>query len=205
MMTVAIAILAKAPQPGLAKTRLAPLLGARGAARAQRGFTLHTLRTAREAALGPVTLWCAPDVTHRFFRALAGRCSLTCRAQPPGDLGDRMRHVVDTHFAAGPEQPLLLMGTDCAVLTAVHLRQAADALRAQAAVLIPAEDGGYVLLGLKRPVPGLFDGVAWSTDRVLAQTRDRLRTAGVRWMELPTLWDVDEPADWQRLQRLDTA
>ena len=69
------------------------------------------------------------------------------------------------------------------------------------AVLIPAEDGGYVLIGLRRPCPAVFEGVAWSTGGVLAQTRDRLRDAGLRWHELPTLWDVDTPDDWARWQR----
>ena len=69
-------------------------------------------------------------------------------------------------------------------------------------MLIPAEDGGYVLLGLRRPLPQVFEGIAWSTPQVLAQTRDRLRSAGASWTELEPLWDVDEAADWLRLQRL---
>ena len=70
------------------------------------------------------------------------------------------------------------------------------------AVLIPAEDGGYVLIGLRRPLPEVFKGVAWSTPRVLAQTEAQLRAAGASWRLLPALWDVDEPADWQRWQAL---
>ena len=88
------------------------------------------------------------------------------------------------------------------MLTPAHLQQAADALQDHDAVLIPAEDGGYVLLGLRRPLPQVFDGVAWSTPHVLAQTRAQLAAAGARWVELPALWDVDEPADWARLQAL---
>ena len=195
----AVAVLAKAPVPGLAKTRLAPLLGAAGAARAQRGFTLATLATARAASTGPLTLWCAPDAGHRFFRALAARRGVPLRAQPAGDLGARMGGIVAAHFASPLRaQPLLLVGTDCPVLAPAHLQQAADALRDHDTVLIPAEDGGYVLIGLRRPLPGVFAGVDWSTERVLEQTRDRLRAAGARWQELPALWDVDEPADWRR-------
>jgi glycosyltransferase A (GT-A) superfamily protein (DUF2064 family) len=69
-------------------------------------------------------------------------------------------------------------------------------------VLIPAEDGGYVLLGLRRPLPPVFEDMAWSTPQVLAQTRARWRAAGRQLAELPALWDVDEPADWDRLQHL---
>jgi len=65
---------------------------------------------------------------------------------------------------------------------------------------VPAEDGGYALIGLRRPVPDIFNGIEWGSDRVLAQTRERLRVRGLRWGELETLWDVDRPADWLRLQ-----
>jgi glycosyltransferase A (GT-A) superfamily protein (DUF2064 family) len=100
------------------------------------------------------------------------------------------------HCAQGP---LLLIGTDCPVLQPVHLRQAAVALLDSAdAVLQPAEDGGYVLVGLRRPQPALFLGMTWSTDRVLADTRARAREAGLRVHELDTLWDVDRPEDLAR-------
>ena len=198
----AVAIMAKAPVPGLAKTRLIPLLGAAGAARAQRGFVLRTLQTVRAASTGPLTLWCAPDVYHRFFTALQRTCGVVCAAQAEGDLGQRMRAAMDHHFAQTPQTPWLVVGTDCPALTPAHLQQAAYALQQHDAVLIPAEDGGYVLLGLRRPMPKVFERVDWSTPRVLAQTRERLLEAGARWLELPTLWDVDEPADWLRWMSL---
>ena len=196
----AVAVMAKAPVPGLAKTRLMPLLGAAGAARAQRGFALHTVATVRHASLGPLTLWCAPDASHRFFRALQRRHGVPCQPQPAGDLGHRMATAMAAHFQTHPRMPLVIVGTDCPVLTPRHLQQAADALQQSDAVLIPAEDGGYVLIGLARPVPAVFERVDWSTDRVLAQTHKRLRLAGATWQDLPALWDVDEPADWQRWQ-----
>lgn len=194
----AVAVLAKAPVAGLAKTRLAPLLGAAGAARAQRGFVLQTLATARAASTGALTLWCAPDAAHRVFRALAQRHGVVAVAQPGGDLGHRMTTALLQHFAQRRHTPLLIIGTDCPALTPGHLQQAADALQGADVVLIPAEDGGYVLVGFRRPVPEVFSQVAWSTPQVLAQTRERLRAVGASWVELETLWDVDEPADWLR-------
>ena len=198
----ALAILAKAPVSGLAKTRLIPLLGAAGAARAQRRFTLNTLHLAHQAAPGAVTLWCAPDATHRFFRALRRVNRTVCINQPPGDIGARMLHAFKQHFADQAKLPLLLVGTDCPLLAPGHLQQAAEALKEHDVVLIPAEDGGYVLIGMRVLVPQVFEGIAWSTPLVMAQTRDQLRRAGVSWLELPPLWDVDEPADWLRLQRV---
>lgn len=199
----ALAVLAKAPLPGLAKTRLIPALGPAGAARAQRLFTRRTLHMARQAALSPLTLWCAPDPAQRFFRALQRTYGVACEAQPDGDLGARMQHACEHHFARHPDLPMLLLGTDCAVLAPGHLQQAALALLSHDVVLIPAEDGGYVLIGLHRLLMQVFENISWSTPQVMAQTRERLSGAGLSWHEMDTLWDVDEPADWQRLQQLE--
>jgi rSAM/selenodomain-associated transferase 2/rSAM/selenodomain-associated transferase 1 len=196
----AVAVLAKAPVAGLAKTRLAPALGLAGAARAQRRFALQTLHCARAAALGPIALWCAPDTQHRFFRAVRSQVD-TCQAQAGGDLGARMGHAFKSHLARQPHLPLLLVGTDCPALAPGHLQQAAQALQNKDVVLIPAEDGGYVLIGMRRWVPEALEGITWSTDQVLLQTRQQLKACGASWAELKALWDVDEPADWERLQR----
>lgn len=201
-VTAAVAVVAKAPVAGLAKTRLIPILGATGAARAQRRFTLDTMHLAHQAGLGPVTLWCAPDTAHRFFRALRRVAGAVCIKQPPGDIGARMLHAFEQHFVQHANLPLLLVGTDCPMLAPGHLQQAAMALNEHDVVLIPAEDGGYALIGMRVLVPQVFESIAWSTPQVMAQTRDQLRGAGVPWLELPALWDVDEPADWQRLQGL---
>jgi rSAM/selenodomain-associated transferase 2/rSAM/selenodomain-associated transferase 1 len=198
----AVAVMAKAPQAGFAKTRLIPLLGAAGAARAQRRFTLDTLHTARSFAPKAVTLWCAPHTQHRFFHAVHQTTGVACQAQSEGDLGHKMQVIVAQHFSQPAAAPLLIMGTDCPLLSPGHLQQAAAALAQHDVVLIPAEDGGYVLIGLRRSVPKVFENITWSTSQVLAQTRQQLRLAGASWHELPALWDIDEPADWQRLASL---
>lgn len=195
---VQVAVFAKAPVAGLAKTRLIPALGPRGAARLQRQLTRDTLRMALGAGLGPVTLWCAPDARHRFFRALEACAGVACRTQPEGDLGRRMHAAFEWHCADGP---LLVIGTDCPPLAPAHLRQAAHALLGGAdAVFQPAEDGGYVLVGLRQPQPALFSGIAWSTEAVMAQTRQRAQATELRVVELQTLWDLDRPADLARWQ-----
>jgi rSAM/selenodomain-associated transferase 1 len=199
---VQVAVLGKAPIAGLAKTRLIPALGAQGAARLQRQLTLDALRAAREANLGAVTLWCAPDARHRFFRALHKTTGLVCRAQPGGDLGQRMHAAFELHCARGP---LLVTGTDSPPLTPAHLRRAAQALiDGDEAVFYPAQDGGYVLVGLRRPQAALFRDIAWSTDAVMHQTRERAAGSGLRIREFETLWDVDDPSDldhWREYQR----
>lgn len=198
MHGVQVAVLAKAPIAGLAKTRLIPALGARGAARLQRQLTCNSVRCALNAGLGPVTLWCAPHAQHRFFRALHRTTGVNCLVQSSGDLGDRMHTAFRLHCASGP---LLLIGTDCPVLRPSHLREAARALiDGDDAVFYPAEDGGYVLVGLRWPQATLFDGMTWSTADVMSETRARARSLSLRLREFETLWDVDVPDDQARLE-----
>jgi hypothetical protein len=84
-------------------------------------------------------------------------------------------------------------------LSAKHLRQAAQSLNEHDAVVVPAEDGGYVLIGLRHPSPEVFMGIDWGTDSVMAQTRQRLAALNWRWSEPALLWDVDRPDDLPRL------
>ena len=194
---VAIAILAKAPVPGAVKTRLVMLLGVDGAASLQDRFIHRTVETAAQAATGPITLWTDPDDRHPVFRTLAERYSLTLARQPSGDLGARMLAAI-----VQANGPALVIGTDCPTLTAVHLHDCAAALRSGAeVVVIPADDGGYVLIGMRRPIPALFADMPWSTDAVLTETRRRLTHLGLPWREPAQLWDVDRPTDVRRMQR----
>ncbi len=198
---VTVAVLTKAPLAGQAKTRLAPTLGPAGAARAHRALVLRTLRTVAQAGL-PMRLWCAPTSDQRFFRALARAHGLALASQPEGDVGVRM-HAAFVDHARCSAEPMLLIGTDCPAFDAAHLQEAARRLLAgDEAVFTPAEDGGYVLVGLRRPVAALFEAVSWSTAEVMSQTRAHLQRLGLRFSEMPTLWDVDRPADWQRWQAL---
>ena len=198
LQSVQIAIMAKAPIAGLAKTRLIPMLGASGAARLHRRLTRMTLACALDARLGEVTIWCTPDSRHRFFRAMRRTAGVDLLVQSGGDLGDRMHTASRLHCARGP---VLIVGTDCPVLCPEHLREAARALVAgDDAVFYPAEDGGYALVGLRSPQPTLFADIAWSTGTVMSDTRARARAQGLRIREFETLWDVDLP---EQLERLD--
>ncbi|THF62651.1 TIGR04282 family arsenosugar biosynthesis glycosyltransferase [Pseudothauera rhizosphaerae] len=194
---VDVAVLARAPTPGMAKTRLIPALGAEAAARLHRRLVIRSLGTACAARLGgSVTLWGTPSLSHRFFRAL-GKRGVSCREQPSGDLGVRMQYAL----ACSLPRPVLLIGTDCPGMTAGHLRAAARSLiEGKDAVILPAEDGGYVLIGLRSAAhASLFDGVPWGTSQVMEATRQRLRQLRYAWAEPAMLWDVDTPADLARL------
>jgi uncharacterized protein len=191
---IAIAVLSKAP--GSAKTRLRPVLGAEGSAALQTRLIARTLATALAAGTGPVTLWAAPDETHPAFRSIVLRPGLTLARQPEGDLGRRME------VALASACPALVVGTDCPALTHDHLRDAAQALRSGVdVVLIPVDDGGYALIGARNLHPQLFADMAWGTATIMADTRRRMIDLGLSWRELEQLWDVDVPADLERLRR----
>ena len=192
---VGIAILAKAPVPGLAKTRLIPHLGAQGAASLQGWLLRRTVMAALDASVGPVTLWCTPDMQHPDFMACLAYGPITLRHQPEADLGVRMW----TAIAESPSSGSLVIGTDCAVLTPEFLRKAAAALEHNRAVVAPAEDGGYVLIGLREASMSVFSRIDWSTDQVMLQTRQRLDAHYVPWAQLETLWDIDRHEDFERL------
>jgi rSAM/selenodomain-associated transferase 1 len=195
--TVAIAVLAKAPLAGFAKTRLIPVLGAQGAALLQARLIAHAVATACAAAIGPVTLWVTPDEHHPALQAIAAECAVTLVRQRDGDLGARMLAALEA--ANGPT---LVIGTDCPALTLDHVRTAADILRSGSdAVVIPAEDGGYVLIGMRAAQPALFCDMRWSTSGVMAETRRRLERLAISWREPFTLWDVDVPTDLDRLRQ----
>ncbi len=195
--SVAIAIMAKAPIPGLTKTRLIPSIGAHAAAVLQERMTARAVETAVEAGIGPVTLWCAPDPTHRSFRELLTRHQITLKRQPEGDLGTRMLAAM-----TDADRPTLLIGADCPVLTCANLRAAARSLADADVVLIPAEDGGYVLIGARAAQPRLFSGITWGTPAVLQETKARISALQLTAAELPSLWDLDTEADLARFERL---
>ena len=193
---VAVAVLAKAPIAGFAKTRLIPVLGARGAAVLQERLVERAVETACAAAIGPVTLWTTPDESHPVFQSIGAHLGITLARQADGDLGARMLAAITAANTC-----VLLIGSDCPALTLDHLRAAADVLRDRApAVVIPAEDGGYALIGVRTPEPALFSDMPWSTPLVMNETRRRLRTLGLTWHEPVTLWDVDLPQDLERMR-----
>lgn len=189
-MNIRIVILTKAPLPGLAKTRLIPALGEQGAARLAERMLHHTLSEAVATDLGPVELCVAPSADLACWQDLPAGVELT--GQGDGDLGQRMAAIAERVTAV---QPLLLIGTDCPALTRERLCAAASALARSDAVMIPANDGGYVLLGLKRFDPALFNQIPWSTDQVADLTRQRIAVLGWRLVELDMLYDIDEPED----------
>lgn len=193
-------VFARAPIPGQAKTRLIPALGQAGAAELHARLVQHTLNHAVAAGVGPVTLWCAPDDKHPFFAECAREFGIDLQVQQGDNLGRRMAHALACSLRTF--RYVLLIGTDCPTLGSATLRDAARRLKENtSAVFVPAEDGGYALIGVRDCVPSVFDGIAWGSDSAMAQTRRHLRAQDIRWQELPLHADIDTPHDLQRLKQ----
>lgn len=193
-----VVVFAKAPLPGAVKTRLAPLLGAEAAAALHARLVEHTLATACTSGIGPVELCCAPHTDDPFFNHCSSRYPISLACQAEGDLGARMQSAFTRMLPHAGS--VILIGSDCPALTVSHLQQAAQALAGgNDAVLVPAEDGGYALIGLTRCDDLLFHDIEWGGAAVLSSTRERLQRLRWRWIELETLWDIDRPEDYQRL------
>ncbi len=191
--TCKVIVFAKAPVAGFAKTRLARVIGNQAAANLAARMLSETVAQAVAAKLGPVELCCTPDTTHAQFSLEKQTHALVLSSQGEGDLGQRMCRAFER--ALQEHSRVLLIGTDAPDLQATQLIEAAYALSGHGAVFAPAHDGGYVLIGLSRAMPGLFEGIAWSTSQVMAQTRRKLAAIGESYFELPAFHDVDEAAD----------
>jgi rSAM/selenodomain-associated transferase 1 len=199
----ALLVFAKAPLAGAVKTRLAAAIGAERAAAVYRALLETTLACAAAARAAGIVdrieLWCTPDADHPHLRSLAERHAASRHRQPDGDLGLRMRAAFAD--ALPRVSSVLLVGTDCPALQPGHIAAAATALATHDAVVVPAEDGGYVLVGARRPLP--FANVRWSTPHALADTLAGFAQAGLACARLAPLWDVDDAADlarWEDLQ-----
>jgi uncharacterized protein len=196
-----VLIFAKAPIPGQVKTRLIPALGASGAAELATELLERLVRRLATVRLAPVELWCSPDPDHSQFRGLADAWGVSLHTQHGADLGERLENAADD--ALRRAKAVLLVGADIPELDAAYCARALGALERAESVLGRAEDGGYVLLGLKARAPSIFRGMPWGGDRVGAMTKRRIEQLGWRCEELETLWDLDRPDDLARYRRLD--
>jgi rSAM/selenodomain-associated transferase 1 len=197
MSETRIIIFAKAPQPGLAKTRLIPALGPEGAAALARRMLETTLERALGAQVGPVELRVTPAISDPAWRGIPIPDGVEVSAQGEGDLGARLARATQSGLELSPA--VMLIGCDCPELDSTALRQAAQALRGFDVVIHPTADGGYALLGLRRFHPRLFSDIPWSTSSVAHRT---IQEVGVLQWSLQVaamLNDIDEPADLSRV------
>jgi rSAM/selenodomain-associated transferase 1 len=192
-----IVIFAKEPRAGFSKTRLIPALGAQGAAALAKLLLDRMLQAAIASEVGVVELCVTPWASEEVWHQMGVPESVLLTDQGDGDLGVRMARVAKR--VVGARESVLLVGTDCPQMDAGQLKTAALALQGADATLIPALDGGYVLLGLNQYDASVFSGIAWSTSSVAAATQERLQALHWQVQTLAPLHDIDEPSDLQYL------
>ena len=196
-------VFAKLAQAGRVKTRLATTIGSDRALRVYRRLLAATLRLALRSPVerrewrfdaAPGAL---PARDAALLRRLANRGWIIA-PQQGRDLGERMAQAIESGLEAG--DAVVLIGADCPVFETADIGAAFDALKQSDAVFAPAEDGGYVLVGMSRAMPELFEAMPWGSDQVMTQSLARLESSGASVTLLRRLWDVDVEADLARFE-----
>src|SRR5688572_14062427 len=185
------------PELGKVKTRLAATVGDENALKVYEALLEYTKVITQDLPCRKV-LYYADKITEKdrwpdgiYDKAL----------QPEGDLGLKMETAFSEAFQEGARQ-VVLIGSDCYELTSEILDEAYKQLKTKDAVIGPATDGGYYLLGFSRPDYSVFLHKNWSTNTVFQDTVNDLETNGFSWSELPVLNDVDEEKDLGELRKL---
>lgn len=190
-------IFAKAPWPGHAKTRLIPRLGEEGATNAHKALVNQAVETALATKHLSIEIHC--NAYHPFFTRLSRRFKISCKKQIQGHLGQKIFNALSESNGK-----TLLMGSDCAGIQSTHLIQCEQALNNHDMVFLPAEDGGYGLVGVKNKhiahLNNIFEEIDWGSHKVMMQTRQQLKNFGISYCEPAIIWDVDNPDDFDRWQ-----
>jgi len=194
-----ILVFAKAPVEGRVKTRLASSIGDEAALRFHVQMLERTLEMVCKYRLASVELHVSGSPEHPLIQSLAKQYSIRVRLQQGNDLGQRMHHALEQSLLGS--HYCVLIGIDCPAMNVDYLANAFTALvRGQDAVLGPAEDGGYVLIGARQLSRDWFSDIVWGSRHVFEQSRQKIMANGAQLEELQTLWDVDQIADFQRWQ-----
>lgn len=183
-------VFARNPVPGRVKTRLIPALGAEAATRLYTTMLERTLNTA--TALGIDLALCCDELGAACAH-YANKAGATLQRQQGSDLGERMQHAFDRELQTTSHA--VLIGTDCPGITTDYIESAFTALQSHDAVIGPAMDGGYVLIGLNQPRQALFKAIDWGTNAVLDQTRERYHQLSLKVFELEARHDIDTADD----------
>jgi rSAM/selenodomain-associated transferase 1 len=195
-MIAAVAILARAPRPGHAKTRLTPPFTAEAAAQVARACLVETLRRFPRATAIPFTLFLDGDLDDALLD-MARAAGVAIAPQGDGDLGTRLAAAFRSLRARGAEA-VVAIGADSPTLDPGRIGEAVAALTQCDLVLGPAEDGGYYLIGMRGDRDGIFEGIPWSTGRTLDATLARARSLGLTTRLLASHYDIDDAATLAR-------
>ena len=196
-----IILFAREPILGQVKTRLHPAIGQAGALGLYKAMLGRVTETLNSSQLANWELCVTSNMSHKYFITLCNKRDITL--QVGTDLGQRMSQAIAGGLGKEQVEKVLIIGSDCPAMSEDYIDSALTALEeGNEVVLGPAEDGGYVLVGMSRQVPEIFEDMPWGSDQVLSQTLQRLEKLGVSYRLLAPLWDVDRPEDLARLSEL---
>jgi len=200
MIKSALLVFTRAPVSGQTKTRLIPLLGAQGAAEFHQTVLQSTLAEANASDFATVEIWCATENDHPFLKQCGLDYACAVKIQQGNDLGEKMYHAIETTLAENSF--VVVIGSDCPAITTDILNQSCRHIsNGKDAVLGPAIDGGYYLIGLKKPNPEIFQDIVWGEANVAERTRQNFAHLDLDYIELEELPDIDTPDDYQRYQQ----
>ncbi|MDT8451946.1 MAG: TIGR04282 family arsenosugar biosynthesis glycosyltransferase [Gammaproteobacteria bacterium] len=193
-------VFAKAPVAGTVNTRLIPDIGVEAATELQSELVHSRLSALKASKLCEVQLWCAPDCEHDFFQRCKNSYEVTLHQQQGADLGERMAQAIKANLKKFKR--VVLIGTDAPSLSTEQIESALKKLgEANDIVIVPAEDGGYVLIGMSRPCDAVFQSVPWGSDKVLTATHENIRQNNLTSAELEPCWDIDRVEDYWRYKK----
>lgn len=196
-----VLLYAKAPHKGKVNTRLIPDIGVEAATKLQDDLIHHRLSMLGKARLCDVRLMCSPDQQDDYFVQRKKQYDIELFDQRGDDLGERMSNGVTD--ALLQYRHCIVIGTDAPALDEGIINQVLDRLRAkEQVVLVPAVDGGYVLIAMSSAHACVFQGVSWGSNKVMQQTIKRLSDNDICYQALPACWDVDTVEDYLRYLRL---
>jgi rSAM/selenodomain-associated transferase 1 len=193
----ALLIMAKAPQGANVKTRLRGSLPDAERTELYRRLLEGTVSRLRDIPGVDTLITYHPPGSEGHFRAFG----LPVFPQSGGDLGRRMHEAINEALSRGYRQAALV-GVDIPGLDADVVLTAFSLLEESDVVFGPARDGGYYLVGLKSPAPGLFEGVRWSSENTLKDSLERARSLGLAASLAEALSDLDTPEDLRRFPEL---
>ena len=192
----AVLVFAKAPLAGKVNTRLIPDIGVDAATELQAELIHSRLKSLQEENLCATQLWCAHDIQHAFFQGCRTQYNIELYEQSGCDLGERMSSAIEQSLRNFKR--VVLIGTDAPSLIIKHIEAAVEQLGKNDVVIGPADDGGYVLIGMSKHSEAIFQTVEWGTDRVLDETRVNIKENELSCFELESCWDIDRVEDYLR-------
>lgn len=191
-----ILIYAKAPEAGRVNTRLIPAIGVAAATQLQEDLLFNRLESISQSELCEMILVCAPDTSHICFKDCESRYGVSLLRQDGNNLGQRLSNGIKQVLPL--KKNVIVVGTDAPALDGVRMEEAIIALSSHDVVMVPAEDGGYVLIGMSAHYPELFEEIEWGSDKVMAQTEAKISSQNLELCRLPTSWDIDREEDYKR-------